>query len=176
MSISALSTSSAYQSPSSTTNQGSSRGSAMKSLVDSINSGDLTSAKAAFDALQKNKPGSSTSASTATSSTTSATGTSQRVQDMAAIGQALQSGDADAAKQALAKLQQDHKAAEANGPTHGAQGTQHVQGGHHHHGHKTESAESSTSSSSTQDEMATYSASASTTQTSTTGSTINVSV
>lgn len=176
MSISAISTSSAYQQVSSTSNQGTSRGSAMKSLADSINSGDLTSAKAAFDALQKNRPSSSTSASTtsATSGTSGTTGTSQRDQDMAAIGKALQSGDADAAKQALAKMQQDHKSAEASGKTHGKQA---AHGAHHHHGHKAQStSDSSSSGTSAQNSMMTYSPSASTTQTSTPGSTISVSV
>lgn len=102
---------------------------------------------------------------------------------MAAIGKALQSGDADAAKQALAKLQEDHKSAEANGKNQGtqaadgAQGTRAAQGAHHHHGHKAQSTDDSASSSNpAQDSMVTYSPSASTAQTSTPGSTISVSV
>ena len=91
MSVSGISSGSTYQPLSSTSNDGSSRREAMKSLVDGINSGDLTSAKAAFDTLQKNRQG----AGAASSATTgSATGTSQRDQDIAAIGKALDSGDA----------------------------------------------------------------------------------
>ena len=50
MTVSAVSTNPAFA-------QGTSRGGAMKSLVDGINNGDLTSAKAAFDTLQKNRQG-----------------------------------------------------------------------------------------------------------------------
>ena len=109
MSVSAVSTTSA--SP-----QGTTRGGPMKSLIDGINSGDLTSAKTAFDTLQKNRPGATASSGT----------TSQRDQDIAAIGKALDSGDADAAKQALAKLRDDRENAGA------AQDTQ------RHHGHRTQ--------------------------------------
>ncbi|KGF82041.1 hypothetical protein IA69_08910 [Massilia sp. JS1662] len=125
--------------------QAASRGGAMKSLVDGINSGDLTSAKAAFDTLQKNRQGA-----------TNASGTSsQRDQDIAAIGKALDSGDADAAKQALAKLRDDRK--DANG---GAQET------HHHRSHRTQASG---------DSSLTYSASATTAPTAAPGSTIDVS-
>lgn len=175
MSISGISTSSAYQQITSTSNQNSSRGSAMKSLLDSINTGDLTSAKTAFDALQKNQSGRSMSA-TATGTTSGTGGTSQRAQDMAALGQAIQSGDTDAAKQALTKLQQDHKTAEANGE---AQGSQATKGAHHHHGHKTEASHafsSPPSTSSSVDSRATYSPTASTSQTAAPGSTINVAM
>jgi hypothetical protein len=116
MSVSAISTTPTYP-------QGTSRGGALKSLVDGINNGDLTSAKAAFDTLQKNRQGAPADAAGATS---------QRDQDFAAIGKALDSGDADAAKQALAKLRDDRKDASGAAPA-----THHQ----HHHGHRTQSAE-----------------------------------
>ena len=170
MSVSAISASSAYQQVSSTTSQGSPRGGAMKSLVDSINNGDMTGAKSAFDALQKNRPGAGTTSSTGTDATT---GTSQRNQDIAALGKAIDSGDADAAKQALAKLHDDGK--NAAGAPQGAQGTQGAH--HHHHGHKAQAAgDSSATSGSTQDTALTYSAAAMGTQTAAPGSTIDVSV
>ncbi|SDD16917.1 hypothetical protein SAMN05428966_103370 [Massilia sp. PDC64] len=137
MTVSAVSTTSV--SP-----QAASRGGAMKSLVDGINSGDLTSAKAAFDTLQKNRQGATGASGTA----------SQRDEDIAAIGKALDSGDADAAKQALAKLRDDRK--EASG---GAQET------HHHHGHRAH-ADGAAS--------LTYSASATTAPSAAPGSTIDV--
>jgi hypothetical protein len=119
MSVSAISTTSTYP-------QGTSRGGALKSLVDGINNGDLTSAKAAFDTLQKNRQGAPADAAGATS---------QRDQDFAAIGKALDSGDADAAKQALAKLRDDRK--DASGASGAAPATHHQ----HHHGHRAQSAD-----------------------------------
>jgi hypothetical protein len=169
MSVSAISTSSAWQQVSST-NQGSPRGGAMKSLVDSIDNGDMTGAKSAFDALQKNRPGAGATSSAGTNATT---GTSQRDQDIAALGKAIDSGDADAAKQALTKLRDDGK--NAAGAAQGAQGTQGAH--HHHHGHKAQAAGgSSTTSGTTQDTALTYSASPAGTQTAAPGSTIDVSV
>jgi hypothetical protein len=99
MAVSAVSTSRTYQQASSTTTDGMSRGRAMKALVDGIDSGDLTSAKTAFDALEKDRQRGGAAASSTAGATT---GTSQRDQDIAALGKALDSGDADAAKQALA--------------------------------------------------------------------------
>jgi len=170
MSVSAISTSSTYQQVSSATHQGSPPGGAMKSLVDSIDNGDMTGAKSAFDALQKNRQGAGATSSTGTNATT---GTSQRDQDVAALGKAIDSGDADAAKQALAKLRDDGK--NAAGAAQGAQGAQGAH--HHHHGHKAQAAGSaSATSGSTQDAPLTYGASASGAQTATPGSTIDVSV
>jgi hypothetical protein len=151
MSVSAVSTTSAYQQTPAASNAGATRGGAMKSLVDGINSGDLASAKAAYDAMQKNRQG----------ATDAAGGTSQRDQDFAAIGKALASGDADAAKQALAKLRDDRK--DAAGATQGAQGTH---GAHHHHGHRAKASDATS---------LTYSASTSSTPTAAPGSTIDVS-
>jgi hypothetical protein len=170
MSVSAISTSPAWQQVSSTTNQGSPRGGAMNSLVDSIDNGDMTGAKSAFDALQKNRPGAAASTSTGTNATT---GASPRDQDIAALGKAIDSGDADAAKQALAKLRDDGK--NAAGAAQGASG---AQGAHHrHHGHKAQAAGgSSGTSGSAQDSALTYGASASSTQTPAPGSTVDVSV
>ena len=141
MTVSAVSTSTAYPQPASA----SSRGGAMKSLVDGINSGDLTSAKAAFDTLQKNRQGAAGASGT----------TSQRDEDIAAIGKALDSGDADAAKQALAKLRDDHKDAAG-----AAQGT------HRRHEHRTQGGG---------DASLTYSASATTAPAAAPGATIDVS-
>lgn len=138
MSVSAVSSTSMSPQPAS-------RGGAMKSLVDGINSGDLTSAKAAFDTLQKNRQGAADAPGA----------TSQRDQDIAAIGKALDSGDADAAKQALAKLRDDRK--DAGGA---AQET------HRHHGRRTQAGG---------DAALTYSASATTTPATAPGATIDVS-
>jgi hypothetical protein len=163
MSVSAISTGSAYQQMSSSPNQGATRGGAMKSLVDSIDNGDMSGAKSAFDALQKNRQGAGAASSTGTASTG---GTSQRDQDIAALGKAIDSGDADTAKQALAKLRDDGK--NAAGAAQGAQGAQGAH--HHHHGHKAQTAGGSSGGS------LTYSASAAGTQTAAPGSTIDVSV
>ena len=138
MTVSAVSTASVSPQPAS-------RGGAMKSLVDGINSGDLTSARAAFDTLQKNRQGAADASGT----------TSQRDQDIAAIGKALDSGDADAAKQALAKLRDDRK--DAGGA---AQET------HRHHGHRAQAGG---------DTALTYSASATTAPATAPGATIDVS-
>ena len=160
MSVSAISTSSAWQQVSSTANQGSPRGGAMKSLVDSIDNGDMTGARSAFDALQKNRPG---AGATSSSGTDNPAGTSQRDQDIAALGKAIDSGDADAARQALSRLRDDGK--NAAGAAQGAQGAH-----HHHHGHKAQAAGGSSGTS------LTYGASTSGTQTAAPGSTIDVSV
>ena len=132
----------------------------MKSLVDGINGGDLTSAKAAFDALQKQRQGTGAASS-------SSSGTSQRDQDIAAIGKALDSGDADAAKQALAKLQDDRKNAAGAGRAQGAHEA------HHHHGHRMQSA-GGPAAGTAQDTPITYGASASTAQAAAPGSIIDV--
>ena len=138
MSVSAVSTTSVSPQPAS-------RGGAMKSLVDGINSGDLTSAKAAFDTLQKNRQGAADAHGT----------TNQRDQDIAAIGKALDSGDADAAKQALAKLRDDRKDAGGAAPE-----------THRHHGHRAQAGG---------DAALTYSASATATPATAPGATIDVS-
>jgi hypothetical protein len=159
MSVSTISTSTATQQLASTTPQGA-RGGAMKSLVDNIGNGDMTGAKAAFDAMQKNRKDAGATAST---------GTGQRSQDIAALGKAIDSGDADAARQALAKLRDDGKNAAGN-----ADGAKSAQGAHHHHhGHRTQA--SGAASGGTQGTSLTYTASASGTQTAAPGSTIDVS-
>ena len=114
MSISAVSTGATYQALSSTSNENSSRGGAMKSVVDGIDS-----------------------------------------------------SDADAAKQALAKLQDDRKNAAGAGRAQGAHEA------HHHHGHRTQSAGDSAAGN-TQGASLTYGASASTAQTTAPGSIIDV--
>jgi hypothetical protein len=173
MTVSAISTSTACQPLSPTNHQANQRGGAMKTLVDSINGGDLTRSKAAFDALQNNKPDASATSGIGDAAATP--GTSQRDQDMAALGKALDSGDADAARQALARMQQDRKdAMQARGQTGNANRAGQAQGtpGHPHHGHHARA--SSTSATTAQDSALTYSASASTGQTSSPGSTVDV--
>lgn len=163
MAVSAVSTSLTYQQTASTTTDGMSRGRAMKALVDGIVNGDLTSAKTAFDALEKDRQ----RAGTASSSTAGAsTATSQRDQDIAALGKALDSGDTDAAKQALAKLRDDGK--NAAGASQGAHP--------HHPGHKGQAAgASSTAAGSTQDMPLTYGASTPGAHTTAPGATIDIS-
>ena len=114
MSISAVSTGATYQALSSTSNENSSRGGAMKSVVDGIDS-----------------------------------------------------GDADAAKQVLVKLQDDRKNAAGAGRAQGAHEA------HHHHGHRTQSAGDSAAGN-TQGASLPYGASASTAQTAAPGSIIDV--
>ena len=96
-------------------------------LAQSLQSGDLAGAQAAFTDLtnlsQNSKAGASSS-------------TSQIGQDFAAIGQALQSGDLAGAQQAFATFQQDVKGA-FQPPSQNSQAAQQqvsVQHHHHHHG------------------------------------------
>jgi hypothetical protein len=96
-------------------------------LSKSLQASDLAGAQSAFAALMQNlsdSPASSRSSSIASRLKNS---NSPLGQDLAAIGQDLQSGDLASAQQNFAKLQQDQKAQFA------AQGQ--VQGAHHHHGH-----------------------------------------
>jgi len=87
-------------------------------LVSAIKSGNLTSAQQAFSALQTLSGSASTGAGTGTTTgTTTTTGGTSNSSPLAAIGQALASGDIGAAQQALANA--------FNGSG----------GGHHHHHH-----------------------------------------
>lgn len=94
-----------------------------KDLADALQAGDLTGARDAFAAIQKRiqarraeQPENKANPSRAAQGGQK----SQFSQDFAALGQALQSGDLEAAKQAFAALQQDLPSAR---PHH-----------HHHHG------------------------------------------
>jgi hypothetical protein len=90
----------------------------LASLVSSIRNGALAGAQQAFAALSGLGSSASPSSGAATASATpaAATGTGNSFSDgLAAIGQALESGDISGAQQALSKMFADHA------------------GGHHHH-------------------------------------------
>lgn len=96
-------------------------------LAQSLQSGDLAGAQAAFTDLTNLSRNSKAGASSSTS---------QIGQDFAAIGQALQSGDLAGAQQAFATFQQDVKGA-FQPPSQNLQAAQQqlsVQHHHHHHG------------------------------------------
>ena len=116
MSISGITSSSYYQS--NLQSPSLPKASNFKSLVQSLQNGDLSGAQQAYAALQQ-------FFSTSTSSTSaSPTGqTSPISADFQTLGKALQSGDLSSAQQALAKLQQDGQSAIQ------------AHGGHHHHHH-----------------------------------------
>lgn len=150
MSISGVSSSSTYSpdySPSSPSDGTSDD--PMQTLIDSLDNGDLSSAMAAYEALlqeaQANGTTSAAGANTnnANDSTAGGSTASSLQQDLAALGQALQSGDLQDAQQALAKLQQDAKAAEVAGQQ-DMQQDQVKHGGHHHHGHQLEDSDCAT--------------------------------
>lgn len=88
-----------------------------RQMVDAIQSGDLSTAQSAYTSLTQADPNILTS--------------SPLGQDLSAIGQALQSGDATAAQQALDTLKTD---------------AQKIGGGHHHHhhGHRASATQGST--------------------------------
>jgi hypothetical protein len=112
------------------------RRSDFQQLAQSLQSGDLAGAQAAFTDLsnlsQTSKPGAHAS-------------TSQIGQDFAAIGQALQSGDLAGAQQAFTTFQQDVKSAFQQGfqnlqswkgqPSQQPQPAQQQPSVHHHHRH-----------------------------------------
>lgn len=89
-------------------------------LVSAIKSGNLSSAQQAFSALQAlgGSAGTGTTTGTTTGATATTGSTSNSNSPLAAIGQALSSGDISGAQQALANA--------FNGSGHG---------GHHHHHH-----------------------------------------
>jgi hypothetical protein len=86
----------------------------IRQLFSAVETGDLSAAQQAYDALTQNSP-----AGTLQNSTIG--------RDVTAIGDALTSGDVSGAQQALSKLQEDLQAA--------AQTHKHHHG-HHHHGSK----------------------------------------
>jgi len=93
-------------------------------LGQSLSSGNLSGAQQAFSSLQQLLPGGQQGQSSSTSSSTSGTqgsGNSTIQQDMAALGQALQSGNLSDAQQAYAQLQQDFQAGRHHGHHHHAQ-------------------------------------------------------
>jgi hypothetical protein len=107
----------------------------LASLVSSIRNGALAGAQQAFAALSGSGSSTSTSSGSASVSATpaSATGSGNPFADgLAAIGQALESGDISGAQQALGKMFADHA------------------GGHHrHHGGSASASASSTVSATT---------------------------
>jgi hypothetical protein len=100
----------------------------LASLVSSIRNGALAGAQQAFSALSGLGSSASPSPGAATQSPAAATGTGNSLSDgLAAIGQALESGDISGAQQALSKMFADHA------------------GGHHrHHGGGVSASASST--------------------------------
>jgi|GEM_PF-4502657 len=105
----------------------------LQSLSSALNSGDLTAAKDAFSKIESHMPQNGQNAATATTSTSqadtsgSATASTQdqRAKDFAALQSALDSGNTNAAKDALATIMQDAKQSKGHG---------HHHGGHHHGG------------------------------------------
>jgi hypothetical protein len=75
------------------------------SLISSIKSGDLAGAQQAITALSGLGPSASSGAAASSATSTTSTGTGGSLADgLAAIGQALGSGDISGAQQALGKL------------------------------------------------------------------------
>lgn len=140
MSIAGISSTSAFNQPSIAAFQ--QRRNDFQELSSALQSGDLSSAQAAFNDLSNLSQSSSTG---------QAAPNSQIAQDFAAVGQALQSGDIAGAQQAFANFQQDVKSAFQNAQaTTGqqAQTTQSTQSQpsvHHHHHHESNNSQSSTS-------------------------------
>jgi hypothetical protein len=114
----------------------------LQQLAQALQSGDLSAAQSAFNALTAlSQTGSSTAASS-TASTGSASSSSsgpfrnpQLAQDFTAIGTALQSGDLAGAQQAFATFQQDLQNVQASGG--------HFRRHHHHGGNGQNSSASS---------------------------------
>lgn len=82
-------------------------------LMQSLQSGDLSGAQAAYAALTSQSTNSGQSISSRPSSTANTLNA-----DLTAVGKALQSGDLKAARQAFAQLQQDAQAAAGTRPHH----------------------------------------------------------
>ena len=115
-----------------------------KSLMDSLQSGDLSGAQSAFASLLQLLPNlssavnSQTQSSATSSQASSSNGTNSITNDLSALGQALQSSDLTGAQNDFSKLMQDMQAIKAIG------------GGHHHHHHKASaSSQDATSASAT---------------------------
>jgi DNA-binding FadR family transcriptional regulator len=112
-----------------------------KQLATALQSGDLTGAQKAFQALQQlqqsNQPGGQSSNGQPGSSS------NNPIQnDFAALGKALSSGDLSGAQSAFSQLQTDMQAAGPNGASGGVQSAHH---GHHHHRHVSSASDSDSS-------------------------------
>ena len=107
----------------------------LKSLAETLQSGDLSGAQNAFASLLQLFPNSSSSANSQTQSAATSpassfsNGTSPITSDLSVLGQAIQSGDLTGAQSDFSKLMQD---------------MQSIGGGHHHH-HKTSASPQDTS-------------------------------
>jgi hypothetical protein len=108
-------------------------------LAQALQSGNLAGAQAAFGSLQQSLGGQGGLATPASQTAAAAASASQTApadpmgQDFAALGQALKSGDVQAAQDALTKLQQDFQALRAK----------------HHHHHKPSSSSGGSSNNNT---------------------------
>ncbi|MGO9136154.1 MAG: hypothetical protein ACLP9S_17855 [Syntrophales bacterium] len=111
---------------------------ALKSIVNALQSGNLSGAQSAFASLLSLFPNSSSSANSKTqsaatlSASSSSNGTKSIISDLSALGQALQSGDLTGAQNNFSKLTQD---------------MQSIGVGHHHH-HKTSASSKNTTNAS----------------------------
>ncbi|MEO7086207.1 MAG: hypothetical protein ABI442_07750 [Gemmatimonadaceae bacterium] len=119
-------------------------------LINAVQSGDMTGAKAALTAVQNDM-----SAVKAGYSQQSTSSTQQLPPDLQNLFDAVQNGDATSAQSALTKLQSD---AQANGSS--AAGGVH---GHHHHHHHADSDAGASSASTTTSTSSTSTTSDSTT-------------
>ena len=137
MSVQAIS-GSANPYPSAVQSTSATMSSELKNLISAIQSGDLKGAQNAFSEIQGLLGGTQTS-----QAVTAATASGQQNQmsaDFTALGNALQSGNMNAAQDALKKLVQDAQSTGSTGKAH-----RH----HHHHGGKPPSDATATAVSST---------------------------
>jgi hypothetical protein len=136
-----------------------------KQLASSLQSGDLSGAQKAFSALETLLQSNQSTSPSSTVQPASTTPTPVQ-NDLAALGQALSSGDLSTAQSTFAQLQKDLQPATQTGASGKSVGSAHRHG-HHHRSAGSDSDSSSTTASTT----------ASTTSTSsqnTTGGTISV--
>ncbi len=103
-------------------------------LSQSLQSGNLQGAQAAYKSLTQNSSGASTTPSFLSNKN------SPLAQDFQAIGSALQSGNLQGAQTAFAKLQADATASQSSQQTQGSSGAHR---GHHHHHASSSDADSS---------------------------------
>jgi hypothetical protein len=111
-----------------------------KQLASAIRSGDLSDAQQAYAAIQQLQQ-SAQSGGQSSNQQQANSGNNPIQNDFAALGQALQSGDMNAAQSAFSQLQTDMKAAFQNGASGGVQSAHH---GHHHH-HRSSATDSDSS-------------------------------
>jgi DNA-binding FadR family transcriptional regulator len=121
-----------------------------KQLASALQNGDLTGAQQAYTALQQLQQSSQSSSQSPSGQPASSSGNPIQ-NDFAALGQALQSGDLNAAQSAFSQLQSDMKAASQNGASGAVQSAHH---GHHHHRHASSASDSTSSTSDTASQSA----------------------